>query len=334
MKVSIEALRADVRAALLAQGVPEDETDAGVELCLDAELRGHSSHGVRLLGNVTTLYANGADRRGPLEVVHETPVSARVDGGFHLSWHVHRVAVDLLAEKALASGIGVVSVRRAGVSGAVGSLVERLADQGLVAIALTSTPLTVVAPGTAQAAIGTNPVAMAVPRADGPPIVLDMSTSAIAFNEVLRLRETGGELPEGVATDANGNLTTEPAAAVDPDSGRGRVLPFGGHRGYGLALMLELLVSAGVTGRAGEVKRGPVIAEPDDFAAVYLAYRPELVGESGEAAAAATALVSELEASGARVPGEESRRRREACLHAGEVEVDDAALELLATLRG
>lgn len=333
MKMPLESLRNDVRMILLSNGVPPEEAESGVEVCLDAELRGRTSHGVRLLRNVLIEYANGASRRGEIQIARETPVSAQVDGGFHLSWHVHRLAVDLVARKAEASGIAIVSVSNAGVSGALGYLAERIAAGGLVGLAMNSSPVTVVAPGASIPGLGTNPLAIALPRRARSPLVLDMATSAVAFNQILNLRDSGRPLPNDVAVDASGQPTTNPEKAIDPRSGRGRILPFGGHRGYGLTLMLELMVSAGVTGRTGQDKRGPIVLEPADFSGLYLAYRPDLVGDAELAMDATERLLDELVSEGVRIPGETSRRRREAGLRDQTFDVSNESLEILRSLK-
>ncbi|HEY0814476.1 MAG TPA: Ldh family oxidoreductase [Pseudonocardia sp.] len=333
MIVRIDQLRRDVAAILVHNGVPPDEAVVGAEMCVDAELRGHRSHGVRLVRNVLAEYAQGAPRRTSLAVVRETAVSAQVDGGFHLSWYVHRTAVDIAVTKATAVGIGLVSVRDAGVSGALGHLVERIAEAGLVGLALNSSPATVVAPGTGMPTLGTNPLAIAVPRRSDPPLVLDMATSAVAFNELRRRHALGIPLTAGAATNASGAPTTDPEEALDPASGRGRILPFGGHRGFGLALMIELMVSAGVTGRTGPDKRGPVIAEPADFSGLYLAYRPDLVGDPDAASSATERLLDELAEQGSRLPGESSRLQRAEAVANGELELDEDAARTLADLR-
>ena len=328
MEISLTDLTERVTAQLAALGAPAAEVTATAEMCVDAELRGHRSHGVRLLRNIAREYGIGADRRRDLQITHPTPSSAVVDGGYHLSPFVHREAVDLLAAKAQATGIAMVAVRHAGVSGALGYLVERAARQGLCAIAFNSTPLVVVAPGAVEPALGTNPLGIAIPRASGDPLVLDMATSAIAFNEVMRLRNTGGTLPAGVAIDAAGEITRDPNAAVRPD-GRGRVLPFGGHRGYGLALMIELLVSGLMTGRTAATKRGAEVHEPDDFGALYIAFDPTLLGAGQDGEAAVEALLDEITGGGGRLPGEASRALREARLAAGTLELDENACEVL-----
>jgi L-2-hydroxycarboxylate dehydrogenase (NAD+) len=329
MRISIDELHERIVRTLTARGVPEDEAGIGAEMCIDAELRAHRSHGVRLLRNVLAEYAQGTARRSPLCIIRETPVSALVDGGFHLSWYVHQQAVDLAIRKAGQSGIGMVSVRNAGVSGALGWFAERIAEQSLVGLVLASTPVTVVAPGTAVPMLGTNPIAIGVPRVNGTPLVLDMATSAIAFNQIRRLRELGHPLPAGVANGPDAALTTDADAAIDAATGRGRILPFGGHRGYGLALMLELIVSAGVTGRTASTKRGPVVLEPADFSSIYVAYQPTLLGDVESMDAAITQLVSELDSLGARIPGVNSASIRERALVEGFVEVDETALAVL-----
>jgi L-2-hydroxycarboxylate dehydrogenase (NAD+) len=334
MQFEVARLLDDVRSALVAHQVPLLEAEVGARLCVDAELRGHSSHGVRLLRNVLAEHAAGAARRSDLRLIGETPVSAQVDGGFHLSWFVHNHAIEVAVAKALSVGIGLVSVRNAGVSGALGYLVEQAARRGLVCLALNSTPAMVVAPGTAVPTLGTNPLAIGVPRRDRMPIVLDMSTAGIAFNQVMRLRGLGDVLPAGVALDSSGELTTDPHEAIDTTSGRARILPFGGHRGYGLALMLELLVAAGVSGRTASDKRGPVVLEPSDFSALYLAYQPGLLGDPAVADAATERLLADLQEQGARIPGEVSRLRRERCLRDGQVEIDPEADAILKSFLG
>ncbi len=324
MEITIAELHEHVTRRLAETGAPAEEIDATAEICIDAELREHRSHGIRLLRNIATEYALGEGRRRPMRVEDAAPSIATVDGGYHLSPFVHREAVDLLARKTAEAGVAVVGVRNAGVSGALGYLVERVARQGFVAIALNSTPLVVVAPGSATPALGTNPLAIGVPRQSRTPLVLDMATSSIAFNEVMRLRALGGELPEGVALDETGEPTTDPQSAVGSD-GRGRVLPFGGHRGYGLALMIELIVSGFVTGRSGAAKRGEILHEPDDFGALYLAFDPGLLGDINAGDAAIEGLLADISATGGRLPGEQSSRLRDAHIATDRVTLDDTA---------
>lgn len=328
MQIPLSELSLLVEEHLLALGAAPDECAVVAEMCIDAELRQHRSHGVRLLKNIATEFGLGRDRRRPIARVRETPVSVVIDGGYHLSPYVHRLAVDAAIEKAQSSGIAVASVRSAGVSGALGYLVERIANSGQIGIALNSTPMVVVAPGVSDPVLGTNPLAIAVPRQGQSPIVLDMATSAIAFNEVMRLRATGGKLPADVALDSEGNATTDPHAAVGED-GRGRVLPFGGHRGYGLALMIELIVSAFVTGRTADMKRSEEVHEPDDFGAIYLVISPGVLGDPKSASNAVEHLLTKITEAGGRLPGESSKALRDSAIVAGMVTLDDNAIAVL-----
>lgn len=328
--ISIETLRTKLALAFTNIGAPADEARVAAEVCLEAELLGRETHGVRLIGNVRLEYVNGADRRRALTIERETPVSAVVDGGFHLSLYVHDLAARLARTKASDSGIAIVGVKNAGVSGALGVHAAAISGNDLVALAFNSSPSVVVPPGTASPLLGSNPVSIAVPREGSAPVVLDMATAAMAFNAVRIAIQQGGELPGGVAVDADGHETTDPQLAVDR-LGRGRLLPFGGHRGYGLALMIELLVAASLGEDIGERKIGPVLAEPSHFPGLYIAYRPDLLDEPGQLAKRAESLMREVSYCGGHVPGEDRARRKAAALEAGSVPVEDAYLDLLET---
>jgi LDH2 family malate/lactate/ureidoglycolate dehydrogenase len=330
--LDIAEVREKLHAAFVGQGMPPKEADAAADICLKAELLGKISHGVRLAANVAREYALGAERRGSVDIVAETPVSATIDAGFHCSLWAHRAAANLAATKAASCGIAIVSVKNAGVSGALGIHAESIARNGLVSLALNAAPAVVVAPGSAKAALGTNPLAIAAPRPDRDPVVLDMSTSAIAFNKVMTAMQSGQNLPSGVAVDAKGRPTRNPAEAVD-ETGRGRLLPFGGHRGFGLALMIEILVAGGVGHVIGADKRGPALADPTYFPGLYLAWKPELVGDKDQFQASAGNLLTELAEDGVRIPGEQSQQHRAETLDRGTINIAADSLEMLEWLQ-
>jgi L-2-hydroxycarboxylate dehydrogenase (NAD+) len=329
MQVPIDTLRSVMMGKLTNAGVPHEEAEVGVEMCIDAELRGHSSHGLRLVGNIVAEYTLAAPRRGEVRVLHESVSSARIDGGFHMSLYVHRLAVDLAIAKASETGLAIVSLANAGVAGALGYLVERMASNGLYAIAFNTTPVTVVAPGAGSPSLGTNPIAFGIPRRGAEPLILDMATSAIAFNRLRQFAAAGENLPEGVAVGADGVPTVDPLEATDAESGRARILPFGGHRGFGLSLMIELMTSAGVAGHAGPVKRRPGVMEPGDFASIYIAYQPGVVGDADAGATAIDDLVGDLTLQGVRIPGEKSRALRDERRTAGSLAVTDEVRDIL-----
>jgi len=324
-RLSLSEARALLCRSFEALGAPDSEAAVAAQVCLEAEMLGRATHGLRLVGNISREYVEGAARRAEVAVLRDTDSSAVVDGGFHLSPFVHDLAAGLAREKALATGVAVVGVKNAGVSGALGVHAARIAQSDVVAIAMNSSPSVVVAPGSAQPMLGTNPIAFALPRTVDYPLVLDMATSQISFNGVRVALQRGEDLPASAAVDALGRPTRSAAAAVEAD-GRGRLLPFGGYRGFGLALIIELLTAGNLSSALGTDKLGPFAPEPSYFPGTYLAYRADLLAEPGSLQCRVDRLVAELSASGARVPGTSSTERRAKALATDTVVVDDKHL--------
>src|SRR5437870_4791252 len=120
MRIPVQTLRDAALREFTDAGIPPAEAAVGVDMCIDAELRGHTSHGLRLVRNVLAEYALGGARRGEMRILNETASSARIDAGFHMSLFAHQFAVDLAATKARDTGVAIVSVANAGVAGALG----------------------------------------------------------------------------------------------------------------------------------------------------------------------------------------------------------------------
>lgn len=149
---------------------------------------------------------------------------------------------DEIAKAARLFGVTVFAQRNAYTCGALGYFTGRLAEAGLVAIAATNGPALVAGSGSTKPVYCTNPMSLAAPAADGPPLVIDQSSSATAFVNVRKAAEAGTEIPEGWALDARGKPTTDPKKAM-----KGVLLAFGGARGANVALMVEVL-AAGISG--------------------------------------------------------------------------------------
>jgi LDH2 family malate/lactate/ureidoglycolate dehydrogenase len=332
VEVRIEDARAAAVARLVRDGVPAPEAEIAATICLEAELWGKRTHGFIHLRNNLIQYHAADDRRTAPRIERETPSSALVDGGFQFSYYLHHTAATLAVEKARRTGLAIVGARNGGASGPLGYYTGLAAEAGLVGIACNSAPVGVVAPGGTRAILSTNPLSVAVPRRDAPPLILDMATSAGTFNLVVMAQRTGRPLPEGMAVDATGAPTTDPFAAVE-ESGRPRLLPFGGHKGFGLAFTIELLCNAGLGAPLGEAKRTPFIHEPAHFTGLYLAYRPDLFVSREEFDLGVEALIRDVKASGdageVRLPGEASQRRKAMLLDRGTLDLDDATWEFL-----
>lgn len=333
-----EALAAAV-ARLVRDGVPPDQAETAARICLEAELWGKKTHGfIHLRRNLIQWHA-ADDRRSALRVLRETPVSALVDGGFQFSYTLHETAMTLAIEKARTSGLALVGARNGGASGPLGYYTRRMAEADLVGIAMNSAPAMVVPPGGVEPMLSTNPLSIAVPRRGGPPLLLDMSTSAVPFNLIALAQRTGVPLPLGVAVDLDGTPTTDPNRTVD-ETGRARLLPFGGYKGFGLAFMIELLCGASLGTPLGQEKIQPFIHEPAHFNGLYLAYRPDLFVERAEFDERVERLVTDIRQSRRaegvaeiRLPGEESERRRQATLARGTLELEDATWDFLNECR-
>src|SRR5437763_13368791 len=171
-------------------------------------------------------------------------------------------------------------------SGRSAYYVEMIANAGLVAIHTAASSRLVAPPGGIRAVLGTNPIAIAVPSSRGP-IVLDIGTSAYMMTEVM-LRERLSELlPEGVANGHDGKPTRDPALAR-----RGALLPFGGYKGFGLALMIQAL--GALAGAATE--------QNSDFGYLFIAFKPDLLGPAEVAEQRVTELIERVKAT-PRQPG-------------------------------
>ena len=229
-------------ACLGATGVPAGDAQIVADALVLTSLWGIDSHGVLRLTHYLDRLRRGSIRAdAPGRFESSGPCSANMDGEHGLGiLHCHR-AMDHAIGLARANGIGVVGVRHSSHSGAVGLYARQAAGAGLVGIAFTHASSIVVPHGGEHAYFGTNPIAIAFPRAGDVPLCLDMATSQIAWNKVMNARVEGKPLAAGLTVDGDGRPTT--------DAGLARALvPLGGseygYKGYGLAMMIDLLCGA------------------------------------------------------------------------------------------
>lgn len=214
---------------------------------VEADLRGVSSHGVLHLPNwVKRIRLGLVNPCAELRVIREGPATLLADADHGPGHVMARRGMDIAIAKAAAAGVGAAGITNSTHFGMGCLYAERAAAAGMIGIAVSnSTPL-LAAPGGAQRLVGTNPIAAAVPGADGTPALsLDIGLAQIPFGRVRDFLNRGLPLPEGVAVDSNGLPTREPEAVL---SG-GFLLPSGDHKGFGLALIVEVL--AGVLTGAG-----------------------------------------------------------------------------------
>jgi ureidoglycolate dehydrogenase (NAD+) len=258
------------RALLEAAGLEPAAAATVAESLVWTSLRGTDSHGVaRIPVYVERLRAGVINGRPRPSLMRREGAVAVVDGDQGPGQVASVFATDVTIELAREHGVGVAVVRRSAHFGAAAYYAMRAAEQGLVAMAMTNTEPLVIPHGGAEAALGTNPICLAAPSAGGV-FNLDMATSQVAMNRVWNARDEGRPIPEGWGVDAEGRTTTDAAAVVAG-------MPLGGYKGYGLALMVEVLcgvlAGAGVRHGVGELYGGE--AAPQDTGHFHLAIDPE-----------------------------------------------------------
>ncbi len=240
----IEALRDFSNRMFLHFGVPKYDAAQAAEVLATADLRGIDSHGVARLHSYFDMLTLGRiNPRPEIKVLRSTPSTATIDGdnglGLVVGPHANRFAMDM-AER---FGSGWVSVQNTNHYGIAGYYVLKALERDLIGWAMTNSTKLVAPLWGAERMLGTNPIAIGFPGKEEPPIVIDMATSAAAYGKIEIARRRGEPIPEGWAVDGEGRATTNPNDMVNG----GALLPLGsdrergGHKGYGLAIMVDIL---------------------------------------------------------------------------------------------
>jgi LDH2 family malate/lactate/ureidoglycolate dehydrogenase len=241
--VTADTLHRVLVTIYLAKDVPPDEAEIVARHQTSANLAGHDSHGVIR----TPIYVERIERGhivpgAEFVIEEETASTAVINGNWGFGFVQTERAVELAIDKARSSGVAAVTIRYQGHMGRLGAYMETIAGAGMIGLMAADSgrgPKAVVPLGGRVAKLGTNPICFGVPTG-GPPIVLDMATSAVAGGKVQVMRNSGQSLDPGLLLDSDGNPTTDPN---DYFSG-GALLPFGGaqaHKGFGLSVIVEIL---------------------------------------------------------------------------------------------
>jgi L-2-hydroxycarboxylate dehydrogenase (NAD+) len=275
MRPDLERFVVDV---LGRHGVAEAEATTTAKVLVAADLRGVASHGVARLGR----YVKGLQEKYivpgvEFEVSEPAPAIGVIDARNGIGQVVSDLAMNLAVSKAAANGVGVVTVRNSNHFGIAGYYVQKAIEAGLVGVAMTNAAPLVVPTNGAVAVLGTNPIAFGAPGAHGLDFLLDMATSVVPRGKLEVYDRNRKQMPPGWAVDEHGydsqnpglvlaNLLTRAGGGILPLGGRGE--QFSGHKGYGLALMVDVLCGV-LSGSAfgldvGNLKR-PV--EPGGIAA-------------------------------------------------------------------
>jgi uncharacterized oxidoreductase len=244
-------------------GSSEDEVQAVAGNLIDANLTGHDSHGIGMLPRYADAFLEGGLKpNAHVQTVIDAGALLRLDGRAGFGQVIGREAMALGIERARTQGSCIVALGNAHHLGRIGAWAEQAAAAGLVSLHFVNVVArNIVAPyGGADARFGTNPFCAGVPLAGRPPVILDFATSMIAQGKTRVALNKGESVPPGCMLDNHGQPTTDPRYAVVPPFGA--LLAFGAHKGYGMALMCELLggaLAGGLTQRDADASRRRVL---------------------------------------------------------------------------
>jgi LDH2 family malate/lactate/ureidoglycolate dehydrogenase len=243
-----EKLREQISVLMRAWGMPEDYISITANAMADADACGIDTHGISMLPPYFRRQRNKfITLDGPITVLNETPVSALVDGGGGLGYVPGVTATNLAIKKAKEVGMASCVVRNSAHFGATGYYSRMIASEGLVGMATTSAVVRKVAPTFGKdPKFSTNPIAFAAPTNRNNIFSLDMATTTVAGGKIRNKYNESLPLPVGWANDADGNPTTNATLVVEEEHGGtqtplGGTRDLGGHKGYGLAMMVEIL---------------------------------------------------------------------------------------------
>ena len=225
-------------------------------------------------------------------------------------------------------GVALLAVRNSHHAGVLGFPVADLAEQGLVALGFANSPAALAPYGGTAVTFGTNPLAMACPRKDAPPLVIDLSMGLLARGKILQAAKKGELIPEGAAVDVQGNPTRDPVKAFE-----GALLPFGGPKGYALALMVEIM-SAGLTGASLAIESSSLFTPdgpPPRLGQSFLVMDPAATAGADFVARVEHLLAFITGQPGARLPGDRRIGLSQSARQSNSIDLPD---DLLAQLRG
>lgn len=280
VRVQSDWLRGALQSIFIAAGLGEGASKLVAANLEEADRAGLASHGAMLVPMYIERIKNGSvSLEEEPEVIVDSGAVVLLDAKNALGQLSSTRAMKLAQEKAKTFGIGFVSVRNAFHFGRASAYVRDAADAGLIGIAASNTRPMMPAIGGAEPVVGNNPLAVAVPSARGPRVILDMALSEAALGKIRIAAAEGEAIPDNWATDADGLPTEDPDAAI-----KGMLLPAGGAKGFGLALIIEVLTGVLSGGGWGSSVTG-LYADPkvpNNCAHFFAAINPDMLEESGD----------------------------------------------------
>ena len=312
MKVSFEELKGRVAEACVKVGIPEGDAKTIAEVLVTTDMRGIHSHGVvRLARYFDCIRAGGIKPAAELKILKESPSSLMVSADGGLGIPASKKTMDLLLKKAETNAISIATVNHSDHYGAAGHYSMMAADRGLVGFSMSNTCPLVAPTGGRAAAIGNNPFAYAAPGAKYRAVLFDICMSKVAAGKLVIADEAGRKIPEGLILTKDGRPTTDPG-----EIWKGAImLPFAEHKGYGFAVMVEMMTAAlGMSGMMGGVNSWNMQPGRDaDTGHTFIVVNPAFFGGTDAFKARIDAMIDELK----RCPAQEGVKE---ILYPGELE--------------
>jgi LDH2 family malate/lactate/ureidoglycolate dehydrogenase len=321
MIVDLQIIRSMMRELLATSGADEKDIETIVKIKLDKDLHKNYFSGLKEmtgepLGAMETLQKS-IGKKETIEV--EMPALRLINCNGRPTSLVTADHIPQLCNMARANGIAMMGLYNGGYQEALEMFARRIAAQDLVAIiSSTGGPQGVVPYGGSTGVMGTNPIAYGIPT-DGLPIVFDAATAQHTYGSIRLTKEAGGRLPENAYLDKDGNWTTDPNAARS-------IIPFGGHKGYAINVLLEVMGGALVRAKSGLLQK-----DATDLGSFLIAIDPAAFGPLNEFKAQTTRLARDIEAvkpavgyTEVRAPGYKGERHRRKVLQTGKIEINDS----------
>jgi delta1-piperideine-2-carboxylate reductase len=327
MQLTVAEARTLVEDVMKALGHDKDDAWIIADHVIDCELRGLNYGGLPRAVSISERLGRTGKASKPVEVMHETPVSARLAGNDNVGYVVAYRATEIAIAKAKASGISMVGADGNWYTGMLSYYAEMAAAEGLLTMIISNATPWVAPHGSIDGRFGTNPVCYGFPST-GDPIIWDIGVSSIMHAEVMLARRLGEEIPEGKAFDPDGNPTTDPDAALI-----GAFTPWGGHKGSGLGMVVQLL----------GILAGSPVTVPDlaDFGYMMITMKPDLMMPEQEYRQKVTAYADSVRAARpvaggppVRMPFDRSAKVRREALARDSIEVTEMVLERLRAIAG
>lgn len=336
MHVAIEDIKRRSEAVFTKAGLSAEDAKIISGVLLETEMRGVFTHGFfRLERYVQCIKSGGIKTDGTYDVTFDSPSWAQLDGKGNLGIVISYKAMKLAMEKAKATGIGIVNVKGSHHFGAAGYYTSMCADNDMVGMSMSNGDIMIAATGSAEKVIGNNPFSYAFPAGKYGKIVYDIAMSPTSDIKVLQAEKDGKLLPEGWLIDKNGNPTVDPSEYLKG----GILIPFGGYKGYGLAMMVELF-GAVLSGSAMTKDVHAWNNNPEQSGNVghfFMAMDISKVGDPADYKARVETLIDEIKsakkAEGVEkiyFPGEIERDKMAKCLEVGYVDIADDTMEAVA----